>query len=169
MSHTRTQRLMLAAVLSALTVVLSFLEGLLPPLPIPGVRLGLANITIMYALCNLSFPCAVGVMAVKAAFALFRGPVACLMSTVGSLLALLAMAVIHRLLRDKLSFVGLGIVGAVMHNVGQWVVAYAILGPAMMYYLPLLLLSAIPAGLLTGMVMNVTDPYLNKITFFRKG
>lgn len=169
MSRTRTERLMLAAVLSALTVVLSFLEGLLPPLPIPGAKLGLANITVMYALCGVSGPCAAGVAIVKAAFALFRGPIACLMSAAGSLLSLLLMALIHRLFRDKLSFVGLGVMGAVAHNMGQWMVSYLLLGSAMTYYAPLLLLLAIPAGVITGLVLNVLYPYLQNIPLFRKG
>lgn len=169
MKQNRTARLMLAALLSALTVVLSLLEGWLPPLPIPGAKLGLANITVMYALCGVSMPCAVGVAVVKAAFALFRGPIACLMSTAGSALSLLLMALVHRLFGDKLSFVGLGIVGAVAHNMGQWTVSYWLLGSAMTYYAPLLLLLAIPAGILTGLVLNVLYPYLQTIPFFRKG
>lgn len=169
MKQNRTTRLMLAALLSALTVVLSILEGLLPPLPIPGAKLGLANITVMYALCGVSIPCAAGVAIVKAAFALFRGPIACLMSAVGSALSLLLMALVHRLFRDKLSFVGLGVVGAMAHNMGQWVVSYWLLGSAMTYYAPLLLLLAIPAGILTGLVLNILYPYLQNIPLFRKG
>ncbi|MBQ7038287.1 MAG: Gx transporter family protein [Clostridia bacterium] len=169
MSRKHTERLMLAAVLSALTVVLSFLEGLLPPLPIPGAKLGLANVTVMYALCGISLPCAAGVTVVKAAFALFRGPIACLMSTVGSLLSLIVMALTHRFLGDKLSFVGLGVVGAVAHNMGQWMVSYVLLGSAMTYYAPLLLLLAIPAGAVTGLVLNVVYPYLQHNSLFRKG
>ena len=153
---------MIAAVLSALTVALSFLESLLPPLPIPGAKLGLANITVMYALCGVSLPCAAGVTVVKAAFSLLRGPIACLMSVVGSFLSLFSMALLHRLSRDKLSFVGLGVVGAVFHNTGQWVVSFWLLGSAMTYYAPLLLLLAIPAGLITGLVLNVVVPYFKK-------
>lgn len=168
MSRKRTERLMLTAVLSALTIVLSFLEGWLPPLPVPGAKLGLANITVMYALCSVSFPCATGVAAVKAVFALFRGPVAGLMSAVGSLLSLIGMRWVHRLFRDKLSFVGLGIVGAFAHNTGQWLVSYLLLGSAMVYYLPVLWLLAIPAGLITGLVLNFVYPYLQNFRFSGK-
>lgn len=160
---------MLAAVLSTLTVALSFLEELLPPLPIPGAKLGLANITVMYALCGVSVPCAAGMVIVKATFALLRGPIACLMSTVGSLLSLFLMALTKRFFWDKLSFVGLGVVGAVAHNMGQWVISYLLLGFAMTYYAPLLLLLAIPAGVITGSVLNVLYPYLQNNSLFRKG
>lgn len=157
---------MITALLAALTVVLSALESSLPPLPIPGAKLGLANLTVMYALCEVSLPSAVSVSVVKIAFALFRGPMACAMSAGGTLLSLLVMVVLHRFFADKLSFVGLGVAGAVAHNTGQWMVSYALLGSAMTYYAPILLLLAIPAGLVTGLVLNVTVPY---IPFSKKG
>ncbi len=149
--------------LSALTVALSILEGWLPAIPVAGARLGLANITVMYALVHLSTPSAMAVTAVKCLFALFRGGTAFLMSTAGSVLALLAMWGMRRLFKERLGAVGLGIVGAVAHNVGQWLVAYAMLGDAMVYYAPILLLLALPAGVITGLVLHVTTPYFNRI------
>ncbi|MBQ9964045.1 MAG: Gx transporter family protein [Clostridia bacterium] len=166
---TRTNRLIVAGLLSALAIALSVLEGLLPPLPIPGAKLGLANITVMFALQAVSVPCAGGIVLVKTAFALFRGPIACLMSAVGGILSLIAMGIARRLWRDKLSFVGVGVIGALAHNIGQWCVAYVLLGSAMVYYAPILLLLAIPAGLITGLVLNMVYPYLQKTPFFRKG
>lgn len=162
MRRDRTRQLIAAGLLSALAVAFSFLEGLLPPLPIPGAKLGLANIVVMYALSTVSFPCAVGVTVVKIAFALLRGPVACLMSAAGGLLSLLVMAPLWYRFRDKLSFVGLGIVGAFAHNVGQWCVAFWLLGSAVTYYAPLLILLALPAGMITGLVLNSIYPYLLK-------
>ncbi len=146
-----------------MAVALSFLEGVLPPLPVPGAKLGLANIVTMFALGCVSLPCAGAVTAVKIAFALLRGPMACLMSAGGSLAALAVMAFVHAVWRDKLSFVGIGVLGAIAHNLGQWCVAYLLLGQAMLYYAPLLLLLAIPAGVITGLVLNVITPYLKRI------
>ncbi len=91
------------------------------------------------------------------------------MSAAGGLLSLLSMALLHRLCRDKVSFVGLGLVGAVMHNVGQWGIAFALLGSAMTYYAPFLLLLAVPAGLVTGLVLNILSPYLRHLAFHKKG
>ncbi len=166
---TRTKQLIVAGLLSALAVAFSVLEGLLPPLPIPGAKLGLANITVMFALQAVSVPCAGGVVLIKAVFALFRGPVACLMSAAGGALSLVAMAIARRLWSDKLSFVGIGVIGALAHNVGQWCTAYLLLGPAMVYYAPILVLLAIPAGVITGIVLNLVYPYLQNTPFFRKG
>ncbi len=156
-------RISVIGLLSALTVALSVLEGWLPAIPAAGARLGLANITVMYALVHLSFPSAAAVTAVKCLFALFRGGTAFLMSTAGSVLALFAMWGMRRLCKERLGAVGLGIVGAVAHNVGQWIVAYTILGNAMVYYAPILLLLALPAGVITGLVLHVTTPYFNRI------
>lgn len=169
MKRQSTQALTTAAILSALAVALSALEGLLPPLPIPGARLGLANLVVMYALSMVSVPCAVGVSAVKVGFALLRGPIACGMSAAGTALSLIVMIVLHRLCAKHISFIGLGVAGALMHNIGQWMASWVILGAAVTYYAPLLILLALPAGLLTGIVLNLTVPYLQKRPFFRKG
>lgn len=160
----RVYRLTLTAILAALALALSFVEGLLPPLPIPGARLGLANLVVMYALAELSVTGAAGITAVKAVFALLRGPVACLMSTAGGLLALIAMALLRRLLHRRFSFVGLGILGAAAHNLGQLFVSVALLGSAMWYYMPLLLFMAIPTGAVTGLVLNLTYPHLRQFS-----
>ena len=154
----------LAGVFSALAVALSALESMLPPLPVAGAKLGLANLAVMAALLMVSLPCAAGVTAVKIGFALFRGPLAFAMSAAGSVLSLVAMAVVYRLCRDKLSCLSLGLVGAVMHNAGQWIMAYVLLGKAMVYYAPLLFLMSIPAGLLTGLTVSLLKPYLENIT-----
>ncbi len=151
-----------AGVLSALAVALSVLESVLPPLPVAGAKLGLANLSVMVALLVVSLPCAAGVTAVKIGFSLFRGPLACAMSAAGSVLALAAMAAVKRLCRDKLSCISLGLVGAMAHNVGQWLMAYVLLGNAMVYYAPLLFLMAIPAGLLTGITLSLIKPHIKK-------
>lgn len=164
MKQVNVRHLTATALLAALALALSFLEGLLPPLPIPGARLGLANVTVMFALTALSAPCAACITVVKALFALFRGTTAFLMSAAGGVLALLIMWLTVRLLKERVGAVGLGIVGALAHNAGQWLIAYLLLGPAMMYYAPFLLLLAIPAGILTGLTLHVTAPYLNRLS-----
>lgn len=160
MTQNRVYRLTVTAVLAALALALSFFEGLLPPLPVPGARLGLANLVVMYALVELSIPCAAGITAVKAVFALLRGPIACLMSAAGGVLALLIMSLVYRVCHRHLSFIGVGVLGAAAHNIGQLAVSLWLLGSAMWYYAPLLLLMAVPTGAVTGLVLNVTHPHL---------
>lgn len=154
--------------LAALALALSFLEALLPVLPIPGARLGLSNIVIMYVLTSPRLRCphlpaALGITAAKALFALFRGGSAFFMSAAGGLLSTLVMALVLRLSRDRLSYIGVGISGAIAHNAGQLLMAMALLGHAMLYYAPWLLLLALAAGTLTGLTLNLLMPALNRL------
>ncbi len=164
MKKSPTYQFTLTAILAALALALAFLEGLLPPLPIPGARLGLANLAVMYALTAVSLPSAMGITAVKTLFALLRGPVPCLMSLAGGTLALIGMALLQRFVDHRLSFIGLGVIGAAAHNIGQLLVSVALLGHAMWYYTPILLFMAVPAGIVTGLVLNITYPYFRQIS-----
>ncbi len=168
MKHTPVYRLTVSAILSALALALSFLDHLFPPLPVPGAHLGLANLVVMFALAGVSFSSAAGITVVKSVYALLRGPIAALMSLVGGVLALLAMAWCGKVERERLSFIGIGIVGAAAHNVGQLLVSVCLLGSAMWYYTPILLVIAIPTGALTGCVLNIVYPHLNKMSLWKE-
>ena len=128
------RRLTRCAVLTALALALSVAEGLVPLtilFPLPGLRLGLANLVTVYALCRLS-----GLMAL--AFSLTGG--------------LLAFGVMALLLRCSfLSLFGVSIAGAAAHNTGQILAAMAVLGSrAPLVYLPPLLLCSLVTGAVTG-------------------
>lgn len=155
---TAAQRAALLGVLCALAAALSFLEGLLPALPIPGAKLGLSNIVTMFALSEMGLPAALAVTLAKALFALFRGGSAFLMSLSGGVLSTLVMAGPLRLWHSRMSFVGIGVAGATAHNAGQLFVAMALLSPSLFYYAPWLLLMAIAAGTVTGLVLNAVMP-----------
>lgn len=157
------RRAALLGILAALAVALSFLEGLLPPLPVPGAKLGLSNIVTMYALSVLGLPAALAVAVVKAAFALLRGGTAFLMSLAGGVLSTLVMALALRLFKRSGSFIAVGICGAIAHNGAQLGVAMLLLGPSLLYYGPFLLLAALAAGMLTGFTLNIVMPALRRI------
>ena len=156
-------RAALLGILAALALALSFREGMLPPLPVPGAKLGLSNLATMYALTSLGLPAALAVAAVKAAFALLRGGTAFLMSLCGGLLSTLLMALTLRLLRRRVSYIAVGIVGAVAHNAAQLAVAMLLLTPSLLYYGPFLLLAALAAGTLTGLTLNIVIPALARL------
>ena len=158
------RRAALLGLLAALAVALSFLEGLLPVIPIPGAKLGLSNIVIMYALTSLNLPCALALAAVKAAFALLRGGTAFFMSLAGGLLSTLVMAGALRLFRNRVSFIGVGILGAVAHNGGQLAAAMLLLSPALIGYGPWLLLLAVAASTVTGLTLNIVMPALGRLS-----
>ncbi len=160
----KARKTALWGVLAALAVALSFAEGLLPPLPVPGAKLGLSNIVTMYCLGSLGLPAAMAVTAVKAGFALLRGGTACVMSFCGGVLSTLLMALCLRARRVPLSYIGVGIVGAAAHNLGQLGAAMLLLEPALVAYLPLLLLAALPTGAVTGLTLNLTLPAIERLS-----
>ena len=155
-------RAALLGILAALALALSFLEGMLPPLPVPGAKLGLSNLATMYALTSLGLPAALAVAAVKAAFALLRGGTAFLMSLCGGLLSTLLMALTLRLRRRGRDRAG-WVTGAVAHNAAQLAVAMLLLTPSLLYYGPFLLLAALAAGTLTGLTLNIVIPALARL------
>lgn len=162
MKHkTIAKKLALLGMLACLTAVLSILEGALPSLPLPGMRLGLANVAVTAALWCLG-PAGLVTAAVKVAVVfLTRGVTAALLALVGTLLsAAVTAALLPLYRRGKLTFVGIGVAAAAAHTVGQLGTAVALLGEAVAAYAPAVLLMSIPAGVLTGTVLNAVIPRL---------
>ena len=153
---TKTKQLALSAVLVALALGLSDLERFLPLqllIPLPGVKLGLANIVTMMALYFLSGRIAFSVLVVRCLLgSLFGGGLTGLaMSLTGGVFAFFTMILAKKL--PFLSIFGVSILGAAAHNCGQVCAAAALLYSGYTFaYLPFLLLLSIPSGLLTGTV-----------------
>ena len=133
----------LCAVLAALALGLSTLEGLFPIsllVPLPGVKLGLANIVTVFALYQLGAGAALAILLTRCLLGgLFAGNLsAMLFSVLGGLTAMLVMIFLRRL--PKLSVYGVSIGGAAAHNIGQMAAAVITLGSTMVLgYLPFLL------------------------------
>lgn len=149
-----TKRLTLAALLTALALALSYVERFIPFalfIPLPGVKLGLANVVTLFALCRLGAPPAFTVLAARVFLgALFAGNFSALLySAMGGFLAL---AVMYLALRcRRFSIYGVSILGAAAHNIGQVLAALITLGSTgPLGYLPLLLLTSLLSGSLTG-------------------
>jgi heptaprenyl diphosphate synthase len=150
----RTQRLAQIALLATLALVLGYLESLVPlPISIPGVRLGLGNICVLLALYLLDTKSALLVMVVKVVVSalLFGSPMAIIYSTAGAVLSFCGMWLLKRW--EKVNIVAVSIVAAVLHNTAQVLVAAALLAiPAVLFYLPALVIVACATGTLTGTV-----------------
>jgi heptaprenyl diphosphate synthase len=162
------KKLALAGMLTAVAAALSILERFLPlqaVVPIPGVKLGLANVVTMFALFFLDFKMSAAIVFVRCLLGagLGGGPTGLLFSLTGSLLALLVMAPLMKGYGRAFSLFGISIAGAAAHNLGQVLVASAILGDfAILAYLPVLLFAAVATGILTA---AVATPFFAK---FRK-
>ena len=138
--------------LSALAMLLGYLETFVP-IPIPGVKLGLANVAVLIALAegDVWGACWVGVVKVLAAGLLFGSPVTMAYSAAGTLLSLLVMAPLSRL--RTMSMWMVSVVGALAHEAGQLLVAQAMLGTSLVWYgAPPLLLAGCATGALCGAV-----------------
>ena len=151
--------------LGALALALSFLESLLPPLPMlpPGAKLGLSNIVSMYAAGSVGLPCALFLAVLKGGFAfLGRGAAAGAMSLSGGVLSTLVMWALLK--KTNISLMPIGVGGALTHNAAQLAVARALTSPAVVFYIPALLVFGVLTGLLTGLVLKLSLPPLQKLT-----
>lgn len=161
------KRVTTMGLLFALAIVLSFFESaimtLFPMLP-PGVKLGLSNVVTMYCLFLVGKGSAFTLVVLKSLFAMLRGFISGAMSFAGGAVSLLVMLFLMVLTRHKARYLALSIAGAVAHNAGQIVMARVILkNRYVYYYFPILLLSGLVVGSVTGMVLNVLMPYLSRL------
>ncbi len=149
-----TKRLALCAVLTALALGLSTVESMFPItllIPLPGVKLGLANIVTVFALYALGAPSAVLILLARCFLgAMFAGNFnALLFSLLGGLSAMAVMILLKKC--RKLTLYGVSIGGAAAHNVGQIGAAMITLGSVnVLGYLPLLLVVSVFTGALSG-------------------
>ena len=158
-------RTALYGLLGALALVLSAAENMIPPVPVlpPGAKLGLSNLVTMFAVNALGLVPALFITLLKSLFAgLTRGVLASVMSLAGGLASTLAMWLVCRPRRQLAGAVGFGVVGAVAPHFGQFWVAFFLTTPAVVYYIPWLLLFGVLSGVLTGLVFCVTMPLLHR-------
>ena len=158
-SRPDVKRLTVTALLTAMALAVQYFESLLPTM-IPGVpvRAGFANVFLLYALLRLTKLDAAMIALLRCVlFALITGAISGLFySLAGSALSLLAMSLLLPLVKNnRLSAYGLSVAGAFMFNLGQCLVGLAVVGSAMLAYLPWMGLLSIPAGLLTALAASL--------------
>ena len=147
-----TKKLTALALLTATAMILSYVESLVPSVGVPGVKLGLANIAVIFALFRLGGKSALAVSLVRVFMVtmLFGSMSALLYSLAGAALSLGVMALLRR--TDRFSTVGVSVAGGVAHNAGQILMAMLLLGTARLaYYYPVLVISGVAGGIFTGL------------------
>lgn len=152
----KTAKIAQYGLIIALALVLSYLESLVPPLGVPGVKLGLPNLAVMFALYRLSLRDACVISLVRAALVslLFGNGMSLAYSLAGATLSLAVMGLLKK--TGKFSCVGVSVAGGVAHNAGQILVAMAVLETSRLaWYLPVLCVAGTVAGVLIGMVSGV--------------
>lgn len=159
--HSSSRYLALTAILAALALALGAVEGLFTSFLPLGIRPGFSNIAVMMAALLCGVPSAFFVAIFKALFALMtRGGVAFAMSLAGGVCATGIMLLLFR--HTRLGLVGISVLGALAHNMAQLAVAFAMLGGAVLGYAPWMILFSIPCGAVTGIVLSILLPHLQK-------
>lgn len=150
----KTKRLALSAILAAMAMILSYIEALIPlPVPVPGIKLGLANLVIIIAIYKLGFRYAFVINCVRifTAGLLFTGLFGVIYSLAGGILSILIMYILYR--TDLFGTVGISMAGGVFHNLGQLITACLIMSNIrLMSYFPVLLFAGMISGILIGIV-----------------
>ena len=152
MNHTK--RMVLSAVLVSLALALSYTERFIPLqmlVPLPGVKLGLANIVTLIALYLLGTKSAFAILVLRCVLgAVFGGGITGLLfSLTGGVLSMSVMALCKN--APILSVYGISILGAATHNIGQILAAMVLMNSAYIgMYLPYLLVVALFTGFATG-------------------
>lgn len=157
MRDRKTKKIALYGLLIALAMVLGYVEALIPiPIPIPGVKLGLANLVTVTGLVLVGIPGTIAVTLLRIILTglSFGNPYSMLYGLSGSFLSLFVMAAAKKL--RLFSLTGISILGGIAHNIGQITFAAVIVQTAgLFYYLPYLLIAGCIAGLVIGLLGGI--------------
>ncbi len=162
MKSDKVKKLTTTALLFAAAVILSLVE-LMFPLPGYGIKLGLANITVMYAMLAMDGRTAFSIGILKSLFVLItRGAVSAILSVCGFLIAFIAMMLLLRIFKDKIGYLTVSVAGALGHNAGQLIAVAFLYSPLLAYAnTPLLGISAIVTGCITATLLRLSFKVLN--------
>ena len=153
-------------IFTALAMILSYVEALIPPIwsAVPGIKIGLPNIIIIFLLYRFSVKHAAAVSLVRILLSalLFGNAVSLLYSLGGALLSIVIMAMLKK--TERFSMVGVSAIGGVFHNLGQIIVAMLVLSTAEIgYYMIVLAVTGTVAGVLVGILGALVTRYMEKV------
>ncbi len=166
MKHTASKRVAWTGMLFALCMILNYVESMAAPLMqlAPGVKLGLSNIVVMYALLFISKREAMVLVVLKSMFVLLtKGAITAAVSLGGGVLSFVVMYFLLRVCKP--THLILSVSGAIAHNVGQLAMVSVLLGSSFaMAYLPVLLLSGLIVGAANSILLGLL---ISRVPFFR--
>ena len=166
----KIKTLTISAVLSSLALVIFVLESYIPPVvPLPGVKLGLANIVILYAMVTLGTYPALFVLIIKIFLGnLFAGSALSLVYSLsgGALCFVAEMIMLKKVPKNQMWVVS--VIGAIFHNIGQIIAAAVILDTEkIVLYLTVLIPIGIITGAFTGLCVTFMLKATEKINYLR--
>ncbi|MBQ5897883.1 MAG: Gx transporter family protein [Oscillospiraceae bacterium] len=153
----KTKKVAMLGLTIALAMIMSYIEALVPlSFAVPGIKMGLANIVIIFVLYKIGTKEAILVSLIRVILVslLFSNVMAMAYSIAGAVLSLSVMWILKK--TDKFSFVGVSIAGGIMHNVGQIIMAVILLGTEQIaLYLPVLIITGTVTGVVIGIVSGL--------------
>ncbi|NLM18772.1 MAG: Gx transporter family protein [Clostridiaceae bacterium] len=153
----KTKRITFLAMFIAISMILSYLESLLPQIYIvPGIKLGLANIPVMFAIFKLKPSDALLISGIRIFLLsiLFRSFLSFIFSITGGLISIAFMLFFKKI--NTFSIMGISVIGGVAHNLGQILIAVFIVNtPGLLFYLPILIIAGTLAGIAIGLICNL--------------
>lgn len=164
---TKTRKMMLLSILISQALVLNLIERAFPvPVPVPGVKLGLANVISLFTIIVFGLKETIVVVFLRTFLgSLFTGGVSSFFySLAGGLLSAVIMSYMNTRHKDIFSIPTISVVGAVFHNIGQITVASIVISNMrLFYYLPVLLISGILTGIIIGFTVQFSINPLKRI------
>lgn len=156
-SHTKSQRIAYIALFTAVSMIFSYVETLIPiDFGIPGVKIGLANIVsvICIYIYGAGYALIITILRVVLSGFLFTNLYSVIYSVAGGFLSILAMKLLKD--TDRFSVIGVSILGGVFHNIGQLLVAIITVSQLkILFYGPILIISGVFMGVLTGLISKL--------------
>ena len=168
----KTGKLTLTAMLLSVSFALSIIESFVPInaiIPLPGLKLGFANLAVMtaYVLCDKSCALCVSLLRPILMLFLFGNATSFVLSISGAILAFIGLVVSARLYERVFTFGGISVISALLHSVGQIIAAsFVVSDGAVFAYLPLLCAASAVTGLLNGFIMNAVISRIRKVRRF---
>lgn len=166
-TNSKIRKTAFMGLLFATAMVLSFLESMLPVLPMmpPGIKLGLSNIVTMYALFSMGTSSGITIALLKSFFIFsIRGPMTASLSLAGGAFSILCMLLVAQLPGIRKNYLVLSIFGAIGHGLGQLLLYRLIVNTGKIFYLvPVMIISGTVMGVITGLVLRAVMPYVNQL------
>ena len=162
----KTKKIAFLGIATSIALILAYIEAILPPIwtAVPGIKVGLPNLIIILVLYKFGFNQAVLVSGVRLVIVsmLFGNAMTLAYSVAGAVLSLVLMGILKK--TDKFSTVGVSVVGAVAHNLGQIIVAIFLFETVQIgYYMVILAITGTIAGVFIGIGSNLLIRRMNSI------
>ncbi len=160
-----SKKVAMAGMFTALAMIFSYVEVLIPiNLGIPGMKLGLANLVVVVTLYTMGAPMAFAVSMIRIVLvsATFGSLSAMLYSLAGGLLSFAGMILLKKI--PNFSMVGVSVAGGILHNMGQLIVAMAVVENIhLVSYLPPLMIAGTVTGMLIGIISGQVVPRIKHV------